>query len=98
MTDTECYEYVERSKGLNTSQNNTEYSYSSTYAYNKSSEQDDELLPMEGQFNHTKNESSVAGPEARLVLFSNFINVSLTDISKLNIIFKFESGLFTILF
>lgn len=65
---TECYEYVERSKGLNTSQNNTEYSYSSTYAYNKSSEQDDELLPMEGQFNHTKNESSVAGPEARIMI------------------------------
>ncbi|XP_052691829.1 uncharacterized protein LOC128169800 isoform X3 [Crassostrea angulata] len=60
----ECYEYVERSKGLDTSQSNTESSYSSTYAYNKSSEQDDEQLPMGGQFNHTKNESSVAGPEA----------------------------------
>lgn len=64
----ECYEYVERSKGLDTSQSNTESSYSSTYAYNKSSEQDDELLPMEGQFNHTKNESSVAGPDAMIVI------------------------------
>lgn len=82
LTDTECYKYVERSKGLNTSQGNTESSYSSTYAYNISSEQDDELLPMEGQFNHTKNESSVAGPDAMWVLFSNSINVSLTDISK----------------
>lgn len=82
LTDPECYEYVERSKGLDTSQSNTESSYSSTYAYNKSSEQDDEQLPMGGQFNHTKNESSDAGPEAMWVLFSNFINDSLTDISK----------------
>lgn len=82
LTDPECYEYVERSKGLDTSQSNTESSYSSTYAYNKSSEQDDELLPMEGQFNHTKNESSVAGPDAMWVLFSNSTNVSLTDTSK----------------
>lgn len=65
---TECYKYVERSKGLNTSKSNTESSYSSTYAYSKSSEQDDELLPMEGQFNHTKNESSAAGLESRIVI------------------------------
>lgn len=72
LTDTECYEYVERSKGLNTSKSNRESSYSSTYAYSKSSEQDDELLPMEGQFNHTKNESSAAGLEARWVLLFEF--------------------------
>lgn len=69
MTDKECYEYVERSKGFDTSHSNTESPYVNTHAYNKLSDQDDELLPMEGQFNHTKNESSVAGFESRFVLF-----------------------------
>lgn len=69
MTDTECYEYVERSKGFDTSHMNTDPPYVSTHAYNILSDQDDELLPMEGHFNHTKNESSVAGLESRFVLF-----------------------------
>lgn len=82
MTDTECYEYVERSKGFDTSHRNTDPPYVSTHAYNKLSDQDDELLPMEGHFNHMKNESSVAGLESRFVLFLNFIKASLTDTSK----------------
>lgn len=84
LTDTECYEYVEKSKGLDTTRSNTELSYLSTHAYNKSSDQDEKLSSTQGQFNHTKNKSSVAGLEARLVLFSNFIKVSLTGISKLS--------------
>lgn len=69
MTDTECYKYVERSKGFDTSHSNTESPYVSTHAYNKLSDQDDELLPMKGHFNHTKNESSVAELESRFVIF-----------------------------
>lgn len=65
LTDTECYEYVERSKELEKSQSNTKLLYVSTLAYNKSSDQNDEPLPTGGQFNHTKNKSSVAGTETR---------------------------------
>ncbi|XP_052691826.1 uncharacterized protein LOC128169800 isoform X1 [Crassostrea angulata] len=84
----ECYEYVERSKGLDTSQSNTESSYSSTYAYNKSSEQDDEQLPMGGQFNHTKNESSVAGPEAMIVIGLSLTVVIVLIISSVLLLIR----------
>lgn len=65
---TECYEYVEKSKGLDTSQSSTETSYLSTHAYTKSSDRDGKLLSTQGQFYHMKNKSSVAGLEARIVI------------------------------
>lgn len=78
----ECYEYVERSKGFDTSHSNTESPYVNTHAYNKLSDQNDELLLMEGQFNHTKNESSVAGLESRTVIGLS-VTVTVTVVTVL---------------
>lgn len=64
LTDTECSEYVERTKGKDTSKSNTDSLNVSTHAYNESSDQNDKLSPTKGQFNNTQNKSAVTGPDA----------------------------------